>query len=205
MSRGFAPVLAISLAVMPVTDVHSVDITPIIGYRDGGEVTNNLDQTTRDIVDSNVYGLIIGSKPFDAKGRTYELYYSHQSSKIQAIDLPTATSTTLPLTVDYLQVGGTAPISIEEQLRTFVSGGVGFTYMSPDIDGLDSELRASFSLGIGLEYKLTERLAARLEGRMLATLFNNNSTIFCSGGCTITVNGNMITQFEALAGLRVRF
>jgi opacity protein-like surface antigen len=88
---------------------------------------------------------------------------------------------------------------------TFVSGGLGFTYMDPDYSGFDSALRASLSLGVGLKYRITDDIAFRLETRGLATMFNNNSAIFCSGGCTLAVNGNFILQGEVFAGVAFGF
>ena len=56
-----------------------------------------------------MYGLIVGW-PLD-KQHDMEIYYSHQSSKLKSVDvtLPTVASTTtdIPLTVDYLHIGGT--------------------------------------------------------------------------------------------------
>ena len=100
---------------------------------------------------------------------------------------------------------GTAPISDDEKLKTFVTGGLGFTYLSPDYDNAQSDLRASFSIGIGLKWPITERISLRLETRGLATLYNNNSAIFCNGGCAISVNGNLFLQGEVFAGLGFKF
>ncbi len=186
---------------------NAIELIPLFGLRGGGEVVDQGSNKSHNIISSNTYGLIL-SKPYEF-GKTLEVYYSHQSSDIREIDVNTtllaSNDSTIPLTIDYLHFGGTAPISDEDDFKTFVSGGLGFTYMSPDFTGLDSELRASLSLGIGLKWPFTENLALRLESRFLATLFNNNSSIFCSGGCTLTVNGNFITQGEVFAGLAYKF
>lgn len=186
----------------------AVEITPLFGYRGGGEVVDLQSEQKHNIVSSNIYGLILG-KPYEY-GKTLEVYYSHQSSDIKSINVASTPFTasfgaTIPLTIDYLHFGGTAPISDEGDFKTFVSGGLGFTYLSPNFTGLDSELRASFSIGVGLKWPITEHTALRLETRGLATLFNNNSSIFCSGGCTLSVNGNFFLQGELFAGLAVEF
>lgn len=189
---------------------HAVEITPLLGYRGGGEFIDVSTNKKHTIVSSEMYGLIIGF-PIDY-GKVVEVYYSHQSSRLNSVDvtldatLPSTTSSVdIPLTMDYLHIGGTAPISDDKDLKTFVSGGFGFTYLSPDISGLQSDLRASFSLGIGLKWPISKRIALRLESRLLATLFNSNSALFCNGGCSLTVNGSLFTQAEVNAGLVFRF
>jgi len=184
---------------------YSVEITPLLGYRGGGEFIDEVTNKKHTIVSSEIFGLIV-SWPHE-RGKTYELYYSHQSSELNSISVDTSPTSTadIPLTIDYLHFGGTAPISSEKDLQTFVSGGLGFTYLSPDFSGTQSDLRASFSIGIGLKYPITEHIAFRLETRALATFFNNNSAIFCNGGCAIKVNGNLFMQAEVFAGLGFSF
>lgn len=188
------------------TNSYPVEITPILGYRGGGEVVDASNDKKHTIESSEVYGLIL-SFPYEY-GKTIEVYYSHQDSALNSINVsaPTLTGTTnIPLTIDYLHVGGTAPISEQKDLQTFVSGGLGFTYLSPDFTGAQSDMRASLSIGIGLKWPMTERVALRLETRGLATMFDNNSAILCSGGCTIQVSGNFFFQAEVLAGLAIKF
>jgi opacity protein-like surface antigen len=186
---------------------YSVEITPFLGYRGGGEFIDETSDTKYDIASSDIYGLLIS---FPAtQGKTYELYYSHQSSELGTTDTsspPAApASTDIPFTIDYLHLGGTTPIYDEKKLKTFLSGGVGFTYLSPDISGAESDLRLSLSIGLGLKYRLTESIALRLETRGLGTLFNNSSVLLCNGGCTLTVNGNLFLQAEVFAGVAFKF
>jgi hypothetical protein len=204
--------IAIATAITPLLvspPATATEVTPILAYRAGGEVVNTTTNTKYSADSSSTIGLIIGSEPYDG-GKQFELYYSHQSTDIGSIDLasPTTPSTTLdlPLTIDYLHIGGTAPISDYDKIRTFVSGGLGFSYLSPGLNDLDSELRASFSLGIGLKWPVTDRVAVRLETRGFATLFNNNSSLFCNnGGCSFSVSGNYFTQYEVFAGVAIGF
>jgi hypothetical protein len=185
---------------------YAFEITPLSGYRDGGDITDEVNNNNHTITSSSIYGFLV-SLPYEY-GKTLELYYSHQSSDIRSVSMtePALTNdANIALNIDYLHIGGTAPISNEKNLKTFVSGGLGFTYLSPDLNGLASELRASLSIGIGLKLPLSENVALRLETRGLATLFNSNSTLFCSGGCTLTVNGNFLFQGEVFAGIAIRF
>jgi hypothetical protein len=187
-------------------NIYSVEVIPLLGFRGGGEFIDTIDDRNRTLESSDIYGLIL-SWPYE-RGKNFEVYYSHQSTNLNSITISTPApdnSVDIPLTIDYLHFGGTAPISDEDKLKTFVSGGLGFTYMSPDYTGAQSDLRASLSIGVGLKWPMTDRIALRLETRGLATLYNNNSAIFCSGGCAISVSGNMFLQGEVFAGLGFRF
>jgi len=187
----------------------AVEITPLFGYRNGGEFVDTVTNQKHNIESSDMYGLIL-SWPYE-KGQDLEIYYSHQSSRLKSVNvdvtiLPTNTSIIdIPLTIDYLHIGGTAPITDEGPVKTFVTGGLGFAYLSPDLSGLQSDLRASFSIGIGLKWPISERIALRLETRGLATLFNSNSALFCNGGCSLSVNGSLFWQAEVFAGLAIKF
>ncbi len=186
----------------------AVEITPLIGYRNGGEFVDTVTNQQYTVESSDVYGLIL-SWPYK-KGQDLEIYYSHQSSRLKSVnvDIPTLTVASIidiPLTIDYLHIGGTAPITDEGPVKTFVNGGLGFAYLSPGISELQSDLRASFSIGIGLKYPFTKNIALRLETRGLATLFNSNSALFCNGGCSLSVNGSLFWQAEVSAGLAIKF
>ena len=192
------------------TNLFAVEVTPLLGYRGGGEFVDTFSGKKHTVDSSEAYGLILGW-PYE-KGKTIEVYYSHQSSDLNSVEitpdstLPALTnSVDIPLTIDYLHIGGTAPISDEGDIETFVSGGLGFAYLSPDFTGLQSDLRASFSIGIGLKWPISERIALRLETRGLATLFNSNSALFCNGGCSLSVNGSLFWQGEVFAGLAIKF
>ncbi|MDT8283516.1 MAG: hypothetical protein RQ982_12020 [Gammaproteobacteria bacterium] len=192
---------------------YSVELTPFYGFRNGGDFDDNAnddtDATTKNtatIDNSAIYGLLL-SFPYE-RGKTIEVYYSHQSTDLSSVDVTTPVAITLesiPLTIDYLHIGGTAPITEEKNLLTFVSGGMGFTYMNPDFPDAQSELRPSFSLGVGLKWPITQSIALRLETRGLATLFNNNSALFCNGGCNLQVSGSGFVQIEVFAGIALKF
>jgi len=185
---------------------HSVEIIPLFGLRGGGEFIDVQTNKNRTLESSDVYGLIL-SFPYQ-RGKNFEIYYSHQSTQLNSLTLTApapASVVSIPITIDYLHFGGTTPISEDKNLQTFVSGGLGFTYLSPDFADAQSDLRASLSIGLGLRWPVTERIALRLEARGLATLYNNNSAIFCNGGCTIKVNGNFFMQGEVFAGLGFSF
>lgn len=202
--------LVISSILLFSTSCYSVDYTaqiiPLYGIRGGGEFIDETTNKKHTLNSSEIAGLIL-SFPYQ-HNKTFEIYYSHQSTQLNSIAISEPApnnNVDIPLTIDYLHFGGTTPIAADKNFKTFVSGGLGFTYLSPDFTGAQSDLRASFSIGVGLEWPITEIIALRLETRGFATLYNNNSAIFCNGGCAIAVNGNLFLQAEVFAGLGFRF
>jgi hypothetical protein len=201
----YSKILLITLFLFSANS-YSVEITPLFGYRTGGEFIDDLTNKKHTVVGTESYGIIIGF-PYEF-GKTIEVYYSHQSSNLNSVSIaaPAPTNTAdIPLTIDYLHIGGTAPIQQDKNFKTFVSGGLGFTYLSPDFVNTQSDLRASFSIGIGLLWPITETIALRLETRGFATIFNSNAALFCSGGCALSVNGSLFFQAEVFAGLAFKF
>lgn len=204
--KALNPTLLFAI-LLTSTNTHSLEITPLLGYRGGGEFVDESTDKKHTIDSSSTYGFIIADENY-GRGKSLELYYSHQDSNLNSVNITvpgTTGGTNIPLSIDYLHIGGTAPISTTDKIHTFMSGGLGFTYLSPDYTGLQSDLRASLSVGIGLKLPINERIALRIETRALATLFDNNSAIFCSGGCTLSVNGNFFLQGEVFAGLAIKF
>lgn len=184
----------------------SVEIIPLLGLRGGGEFVDDNTNRKHTLESSETYGVILSFR--DEGKKRYEIYYSHQSTELDSLTttlVSTLNNNTIPLTIDYLHFGGTVPFSDEEHLKTFVSGGLGLTYLSPDFADTQSDLRASFSIGFGLKWPMTDKVSLRLETRGFATLFSNNSAVFCNGGCKLHVNGNFLLQGEVFAGLGFEF
>ena len=97
------------------TNTLAVEVTPLAGFRSGGEFIDTVTDKRHSVGSSNVYGLILGW-PYE-RDKMIEVYYSHQSSDLESVDveIPTVASTTdIPLTIDYLHFGGTAPITDED-------------------------------------------------------------------------------------------
>jgi hypothetical protein len=133
-----------------------------------------------------------------------EFLYSHQATELTPAGLFSPTSIT-DLDIDYFHLGGTYIWNPKRDLRPFIQATLGVTHFSPDRAGLSSETRFSFGIGGGVKYFFTKHLGLRLDGRALGTLLNSNSAIFCSGGCTISVSGSTLWQFEGGLGLIFAF
>tara|TARA_R110001592_G_scaffold337300_1_gene623530 strand:- start:129041 stop:129673 length:633 start_codon:yes stop_codon:yes gene_type:complete len=90
-------------------------------------------------------------------------------------------------------------------LEPFVLAGVGAGFFSPKDSTLKDETKLSAQIGAGTNYRFNETLLLRMEVRWLATFFDSDGAVFCSGGCTIAVNSNTYSQVQANIGLMYRF
>ena len=81
-------------------------------------------------------------------------------------------------------------------------------------DPVPAEFRAesyfSGSFGGGVQLLSNRRFGLRLEVRAMTTLVDKNSAIFCgsdggAGTCLVKIDGTLLTQWEARAGLVFRF
>jgi opacity protein-like surface antigen len=139
------------------------------------------------------------------EGSWYELFYSREATDLRGnIAVPRAN-----VTVEYLHVGGSVLLNDEFAVRPYAVGGLGVTRLTPGEQG-STDTRFSASLGLGLRWPVTRRLAVRLEGRAFVTLVNDSTAIFCRSDesgllCRIRGNGQTFVQGEFLAGAAFTF
>jgi len=84
-------------------------------------------------------------------------------------------------------------------------GGLGATFLDPKFQGTSSVVRPSMNVGLGYQWPLGPTAALRTELRGYITVINSSSSLFCSGGCVVTISGNTMTQFEGMVGLSFGF
>lgn len=138
--------------------------------------------------------------------RQLQLFASHQQTELETITGSGAgTTLRVPLKLSTLQLGGTNFIDGRVGNGSYVAGGLGITQLSPGLAGFESELRLSLSLGLGYQWPLSAGLALRTELRGWGTLINSGGSFLCSGGCTVSIKGDTLTQIEALLGLAWSF
>ena len=190
------------LSVSTESVAQNFEVTPFAGYRFGGDFEDSVTGFGLDIDDSESYGLILG---FNMSPETQlEFLYSHQSTKIEPKGLFSPTSLT-DLDMDYYHLGGSYIWNPKKNLRPFIQASLGATHLNPDRAGLGSETRFSFGIGGGVKYFFTKHIGLRLDGKALATVLNSNSAIFCSGGCTVRIQGSTLWQFEGGLGVIFAF
>jgi opacity protein-like surface antigen len=206
--------LATMLALAPAPALsqvseYRVSVTPLIGYRMGGQFDGDDEDEESgsevDLDDASTFGLIL-NMPADANTE-WELFYSRQSAGLDSATV--ALEPGLELEVTHILLGGTY-VGEGEMMRPFLSGGIGAAHLSPDGAGYDSDTVFAFGLGGGAYFFPESRVGLRLEGRMLGSVIDSDSAIFCgsaSGGatCAFRTSGDLLLQFEIFAGLVARF
>ena len=181
------------------------EITPFAGYRVGGTFDDTDSEGSLELQESGAWGLIVNG---DVEANTeWEILYSRQSTDIEASGLATPQGL-FDIDVDLLHFGGTYLFD-GERVRPFVALTIGATRFDPRLPGLKTRTYASMSLGVGWKWRVSDRVGLRIEGRGFGSLLDSNSRLFCvsDGGatCLIVVEGRVLTQWEARAGLSVRF
>jgi len=197
----FGICLGVLAAAPPV--VAGVEVTPFAGLRFGGafQDTNTGNQISLD--ESGSYGLVL-DVDLDPD-RQIEIYLSRQSTTLSADGTFTG-NPLFDLTVEYYHVGGLYLIDVQnDRVRPFVSGTLGLTRMNPQGEGLSTETRFSLAIGGGVKLFITDHLGLRLDARGIFTALNSSGTVFCSGGCAISVQSSGFVQGELGAGLVFRF
>ncbi len=194
--------LSLALLVALPSHAQGITVTAYGGWRGSGQgLQRNApsDQAVR-----------LGSGPaasmsidwtIDA-ARQLQLFASHQQTELETTTGSGAgTTLRVPLKLNTVQLGGTNFIDSRVGNGTYVVGGLGITQLSPGLAGFESELRVSLSLGLGYQWPLSAGLSLRTELRGWGTLINSSGSFLCSGGCTVSIRGDTLTQVEALLGL----
>lgn len=181
----------------------NLEITPLIGYRFGGDFNTSRDAVHNkiELSEETSYGLLT-SWSVDPK-RKGEFLISHYETSFSEADDFIASNT--PLSITYAHIGGTVPIS-EGVVPFYATGGLGLVHFSPEDDNLNDETRFSMNVGLASKVYLTENISFRIDGRAYATFFNSESNIFCDiDTCTMYLSSEMWFQTEVSAGIGYRF
>ncbi|MCW8918414.1 MAG: hypothetical protein OQL08_06325 [Gammaproteobacteria bacterium] len=195
----FALLLLTGLFANPL---FAIDITPFGGSQGGGALRHIASEAMLHFEESPTRGVIFGWG-IDHE-RELELLYQWQETTLRSDNSAIPEADLLTLEMHTLQLGGTVLSEERHHLRAFLSGGLGLTHYAPAASAASSETRPSLSLGIGAKWMPTRTLGVRLEARGYGTLFNSNTTLFCSGGCTIAVSGDLLSHYALFAGVVIR-
>lgn len=173
------------------------------GWRASGTLDDTVAQRRVRLNDTAAWSAAIdfGLDP----NRQVELFASRQKTSLAVTPNGTTTTTRFPVSVTYVHIGGTNYFDGPVGVGPFVAGGLGISRLTPALDGFASESRFSLSLALGYAIPLGRYAALRVEGRAYFTAVNSSGGLFCSGGCTISLKGDSLQQYEMLAGLSARF
>lgn len=185
---------------------YDFELTPYGAYRVGGDFEESSGTLSIDLDDSESYGFILNAR--HSPITQWEILYSRQETSADAAGL--GLSDPAPdLTVHYLQAGGTY-LWDGDKVRPFLAATLGGTHVDISTPGFDSDTFYSFSLGLGLQVSPNSRLGLRLEARGFGTLIDSDTDLFCQFGpmnnvCAVRIDGTLMWQVEAIAGLVFRF
>ena len=188
------------------SDSPSFGVTPYAGFRTSSNLEDGDTGAKFSMADSSTYGLTL-SIPWQPNTEL-EFWYSHQSTDIDLSAAGGSRNTDLDL--DYLHLGGTLLFEPQKYAVPFFVFTIGATRVDSSAPEAKSDTFPSFSVGGGWQFFPEKRVGLRLEGRALGTLVGNNSAVFCGvnpagSGCAISLSGDMLWQFELMAGATFRF
>ncbi len=198
--------LAAAVPVAASDAGYRFKLTPHAGYRMGGTFEDRDTGSDYELTDNASYGLTLGI-PWETNTEL-EFWYSHQPTDVDLTAAGGNARTGFDL--DTLHIGGTVLLEPRGSAVPFVVLTAGATRVSSSEPGIGSDTFPSFSLGAGWQFFPQQRLGLRLEGRVLGTLVDSSSQVFCGfapsgSGCLVSLSGDMLWQFEVNAGAVFRF
>ncbi len=176
------------------------EITPLVGYRFGGDPFEILTSTAQDL-DGAAAGGVAADIPL-GDGLSLEILYTRQSASIvaPAVSVPL---TRVRATTEYWHAGGLQEL-MGGAVRPFLTGTLGFTRFAV---GHDSEVRFSIGGGGGVKLRASDHVAVRLDGRLFVTFMDGSvTTLICSPGrCLAALHLSAVSQADFTAGLAFAF
>ncbi len=139
----------------------SVEITPFIGYRWGGELTENYwFEEDLDLEAENSFGLLVDI-PLTNHFQL-ELLADHQSTEM--LDVTYFSPRMIDVDITYYQVGVLWHWNVR-RFRAFVASGLGFAEIDPHLMGATREEKFSGSIATGIKTQISKHIGLRLEAR----------------------------------------
>lgn len=189
---------------------YRFSVTPIAGYRMGGNFDGEEEGEEVSLDDDSMLGVILNGPVQSVYGDAYtewELYFSRQSAGID--DAPAGVDPSLDIDITHVLAGGTY-VAEGETARPFLAAGIGIAHLSPDGAGYDSDTVFAFGIGAGAHVFPASQVGLRLEARLLGAVIDSDNALFCSsasGGasCVFRASGDVLWQWELFAGVTARF
>ena len=216
------PLLSVALLLFtaaPAVDAREAyqyrfSVTPVVGYRMGGSLDgeNDAGEDTGEEIsldDDSTLGLIINA-PFQNLGGAYtEWEFSFSRQSVGLDEAPDTVNPDLEIDITHYLVGGTY-VGGEGIVRPYLAAGIGAAHLSPDAPGYDSDTVFGFGIGVGANFFPESRVGLRLEGRALGSVIDSDSAVFCGSGpqgsgCAFRASGELLLQWEVMAGATFRF
>lgn len=204
-------VLVLSLVLLPgiawAQEKGDSEITGVVGWQYGG-TQDFVSYTGYSAGDFHAnaavnYGGTLSHFIQDAYA--IEIAYTYQKTDLIVRPLNVAGVKIGDLSTHYIQLYGARYVPVRpDKVDAFLMGGVGATCYS--VPGFQSRWVTSFGVGGGFRFNTSERVAVRLQTRILIPIqWANTGFYFGSGGANITVGGSStLIQGDTSLGLVVK-
>lgn len=203
--RGVAPATAAVVALMHAgAGATGLGLSVGAGWRGGGSFVETASGTSRQVEPAAVFSASL-EHAIDASRQT-QLQLSVQDTAVLTGGTGGGAPTTrLPLRITTLHLGGTNFFDGPIGRGPYVSGGFGATLLSPGLAGTSTETFFSLALGFGWMWPITPAISLRAEARGTLVAVNGEGSLFCSGGCVVSLRGDAFLQGDVQVGLAIRF
>jgi len=180
--------------------VRKVELAPFVAYRVGGSLINGLTGEHYGIKEALSYGGVL-EVALKAGNRLWVLY------SFQDTEIDTLGTEGVPMTLHYLQVGGSRDMTSRGTARPFVAGALGIALADADGTRVEGQTRFALSAALGLKTPPASRVVVRAEARAyLAFVGEGEAAGTCGGGgCAIAFSSGTLFQGEFALGLGFRF
>ena len=198
--------LSVAVPAAAQNTASTFELTPFVAYRVGGSFSEEDGDGQVDLNESSAEGIMFNIRA-NPKGQ-YELLYSRQSTDARTSGFYPG-DPTVDIDIEHYHFGGTYLFD-GQNTRPFIALTLGASRFDPKHAESTAETFFSASFGAGVQLAASRRVGLRLEARVFTTFIDDSSAIFCSsvngsGSCLIRVEGNLLSQWEARAGLVFRF
>ncbi len=203
MRRLARTAVAAWLLCWPATsEAQTVEVSPFVGYRFGGDFFEIISGQPVDLDGTEAFGGIVDVR-FDSFGLFAEALYTHQEAQFRTAAGIFVPSAAWRITVDHYMGGGTQEFRLDRRVRPFVTGLLGLTRYAAEGD---HEIRFAVSVGGGVKLMPASRIGLRLDGRVFTTFADlDGQAGACTGlgGCLVAVDADVVWQAEFSVGLVV--
>ncbi len=183
----------------PTALAQTYEVTPFLGWQEGGAVTLGDEDTGLD--GAPVVGVMLTLDR--GAGRKADLVLATQSTRAERRE-PFEPLISAGVNISHAHIGGRYHWRPEDRVDPYLAVTAGATRLElRDRSGI----ALSFAAGGGADIHLTPAVAIRLDGRFYTTLGADRLEIACGGtiDCVGFASGSALTQFTASTGIAFRF
>jgi len=184
-----------------VAFAQTVEVTPVAGYRFGGDFFEIVTGQRLDLDGAPSFGVTVDVPLWD--GLQFEGLFTHQHADVLVPASHPRPAARWQISVDHWQGGGLQEFG-EARVRPFLTGTFGLTrYAAPG----DAEIRFTVGGGGGVKLFPSRHVGVRLDGRVFATFVDADASLgVCTPGpCFVRFHADIVWQADFTAGLVFRF